>query len=440
MLAAVRYDWFMTLLEAFASLGLATAAGLVIGLERERSAPRDRRGQAFLGGARTHPLVALVGGLSALASREVGAAALVIPFAGLVLLVCLDYAGEVFRDRDRGLTSEAAFILVFLLGVLSLSERALSPLPTRALVVLAVAVVTAFLLSAKPALHPLVRRVSAEDLASALGLLVLAVVVLPVLPDRAYGPYDALNPRHIGVLIVLISAISFAGYAGVRLLGPRRGLGLTGLVGGLASSTAVTLAMSGRAREKPAIADSAALAVMLASTMMFVRVLVVVGLVSRSLLGQLAYPMVAAAAAGAGTSLVFWRRSRTASAEAGALAFSNPFEIAPALRFAAVFAAVLVGAKAATVHLGEMGAYVAGVVAGSTDVDAITLSMARLSGPELAPRVAATAIFLGAASNTVVKGVMALVVGGWPFGRRILGAQLATLAVGAAGLVWTWRA
>ena len=309
-----------------------------------------------------------------------------VPFAALVVLICLDYAGEVLRDRERGLTSEAAFILCFLLGVLSLSERALSPLSTRALVVLAVAVVTAFLLSAKPTIHPLVRRVSAEDLASALGLLVLAVVVLPILPDRAYGPYDALNPLQIGVLIVLISAISFAGYAGVRLLGPRRGLGLTGLVGGLASSTAVTLAMSGRARERPEIADSAALAVMLASTMMFVRVLVVVGLVNRSLLGQLAYPLIAATAAGAGTSLVFWRRSRRIGPEAGALAFSNPFEIAPALRFALVFAVVLVGAKAATVHLGEVGAYAAGVVAGSTDVDAITLSMARLSGRDLSPR------------------------------------------------------
>lgn len=430
----------MTLLDAFASLGLATVAGLLIGLERERSAPRDRRVQSFLGGARTHPLVALVGGLSALTAREVGVAALVVPFAALVVLVCLDYAGEVLRDRERGLTSEAAFILCFLLGVLSLSERALSPLSTRALVVLAVAVLTAFLLSAKPTIHPLVRRVSAEDLASALGLLVLAVVVLPILPDRAYGPYDALNPLQIGVLIVLISAISFAGYAGVRLLGPRRGLGLTGLVGGLASSTAVTLAMSGRARDRPEIADSAALAVMLASTMMFVRVLVVVGLVNPSLLGQLAYPMIAAAAAGAGTSLVFWRRSRRTGPEAGALAFSNPFEIAPALRFALVFAVVLVGAKAATVHLGEAGAYVAGVVAGSTDVDAITLSMARLSGRDLSPQVAATAIFLGTASNTIVKGGMALVVGGWPFGRRILGSQLATLAAGAAGLAMTWRA
>lgn len=430
----------MTTLDAFASLGLAATAGLLIGLERERSAPRDRRSESFLGGARTLPLVALVGGLSALAARELGVAAVVVPFAGLVLLVLLDYAGEVYRDRDRGLTSETAFVLTFLLGVLSVSERVLAPLSTRALVILAVAVVAAFLLSAKPAIHPLVRRISAQELASALGLLVLAVVVLPILPDRAYGPYDALNPFQIGVLIVLISAISFAGYAGVRALGPRRGLGLTGLLGGLASSTAVTLAMSGRARERPAIAESAALAVMLASTVMFVRVLVVVGLVNPSLVGWLAYPMAAAAAGGVGTSLVLWRRSRTTGDAGGAVTLSNPFEIATALRFAAVFAVVLIGAKAATVHLGEAGAYVAGVVAGSTDVDAITLSMARLSGRELPPRVAGTAIFLGTASNTVVKGVLSVVVGGWPFGRRVLVAQLATLVAGAAGLALAWRA
>lgn len=430
----------MTTPDAFASLGLATAAGLLIGLERQRSAPQDRRVESFLGGARTHPLVALAGGLSALAARELGVAALVVPFAGLVALVLLDYAGEVYRDRERGLTSEVAMVLTFLLGVLSVSERALSPLSTRALVILAVAVVTAFLLSAKPTIHPLVSRISAQELASALGLLVLAVVVLPLLPDRTYGPYDALNPFQIGVLIVLISAISFAGYAGMRVLGPRRGLGLTGLLGGLVSSTAVTLAMSSHAREKPAIADSAALAVMLASTMMFVRVMVVVGLVNPSLLGWVAYPMAAAAAGGAGTSFVLWRRSRTVAAATGPVAFSNPLEIATAIRFAAVFAVVLVGAKAATVHLGEAGAYVAGVVAGSTDVDAITLSMARLSGRDLSPRVASTAIFLGTASNTVVKGAMSLVAGGWPFGRRILAAQLVTLTVGATGLALAWSA
>ena len=425
--------------EPFASLGLAVAAGLLIGLERERSKPSDDSRLSFLGGARTHPLLALVGGAAMLSARELGLVAVVVPFGALIVFLALNYAGDVWRDVHRGITSEAAFLLSFLLGVLALTHRVLEP-KQKIFAVASIAVVATFLLSAKPTLHPLARRISTEDVTGTLKFLIVAVVVLPLLPDRTYGPLDVLNPFQIGMLMVLISGLSFAGYAAIRLLGARRGLGLTGLIGGLVSSTAVTLSMSRRARERPEIVESAALAVVLASTVMFVRVVVIVAVVNPGLRGEVAYPMGLAVAGGAAASLALWLRSGRARPGGQEIAFSNPFDLAAALKFALLFAGILLGSKAATTYLGTAGAYAAGVVAGSTDVDAITLSMAKLAatGGPLSHRVAATTIFLGTASNTIVKGVMATVVGGWEFGRRVLGAQLAILVAGTVGAALAW--
>lgn len=425
--------------EPFVSLAVAAAAGLLIGLERERSRPSDAARLSFLGGARTHPLLALAGGVSTLAAREVGVVALAIPFGALAMLLGLNYAGDVWRDRHRGITSEAAFLLSFLLGVLSLTDGVLGSPEHKILAVAAVAVVATFLLSAKPTLHPLVRRISTEDAAATLKFLVLAVVVLPLLPDRTYGPLDVLNPFEIGVLLVLISAISFAGYAAIRLLGARRGLGVTGLVGGLVSSTAVTLSMAGRAKERPDIEDSAALAVTLASAIMFVRVIVIVAIVNPGLTASVVYPMLAAAAGGVGATTALWLRSGRVRTKEEGIAFSNPFELGAALKFALLFGVILLGSKAATIYLGTAGTYAAGALAGTTDVDAITLSMAKHAGVGgVAREVAATTIFLGTAANTLAKCVLAAAVGGWSFGRKVLAAQLAALAAGAigAGLAW----
>lgn len=425
-------------LEPFASLALALAAGLLIGLERERSAP-EHGADSFLGGVRTHPLFALVGGLAAMASRQAGVVVLALAFLALILFLSLNYAGDVLRNRSRGITSEAAFLLSFLLGALAASPDAVEPFRDRALVVAATAVVATLLLSSKATLHPLVQRVTASDVSATLKFLIVAVVVLPLLPDRAMGPYDVWNPFQLGILLLLISAISFAGYAAIRLLGPERGLALTGLVGGLVSSTAVTLAMAGRARERPALADPAAFAVMLASSVMFARVLVVAAVVNPALVGLLAYPMATGAAGGLLACLILWRRALRAARPDTAVAFENPFELGRAVAFALLFAVVLLGSKVASVRLGAGGTYAAGVLGGAADVDTVVLSMAELArAGGVDARVASTAIFLGAASNTLAKGLLAVGAGGLSFGKRVLAAQLLVLAAGAAGAALTW--
>lgn len=420
--------------ELYVSLGLAIAAGLLIGIEREMSAPTDGS-QSFLGGARTHPMVALAAGLSVLVSRETGWPVVVVAFAALVLFLIVNFVDDVRRNANRGLTSEAAFLVSFLLGALSLTRDVIRPAEHKYLAVAGAAVLATALLSAKPALNPLVRRITRQDVVATLKFLILAIVVLPLLPDRPLGPFGALNPLQIGTLVVLTAAISFLSYAAIRILGPQRGLGLTGLVGGLASSTAVTLSMSGRARAEPRLVDSLALSVVLSSSIMFVRMGILVAVAGPRLLRLAWVPLSAMAVAGLLVSLWFYRRSqRTAKGE---LELANPFELWQAIKFAFFFALVLLGSKAATVWLGAKGAYAAAALAGMADVDAITLSLSRLGQGELGPRVAVVAIFLAGASNTVVKAILAARLGGWAFGRRIAGAFGVILAAGAAAvLVW----
>ncbi len=428
----------MDALEPYLSLAAGTAAGLLIGLEREQSAPRKEATGTFIGGARTHPLFALVGGVSMLLSRELGWAAPVAAFAALVAFLAISYLDDVRRAGEKGLTSEAAFLLSFLLGALAAS-RVLQPLAHRVVVVGAVAVVATLLLSAKGELHPFVRQVSGDDLRAALKFLIVAVVALPLLPDRAMGPYGALNPRNLGWMVVLISGISFVGYAAVRLLGPERGLGLAGLVGGLASSTAVTLSMSARSREEPALAGPCAQAVAVASTVMCARVAVLVGLVNGALLGALAAPLAGMGLGGLAAWL--WLRRRTATRPAaGALPIANPFELSTAFKFAALFAAVLVVSRLASDRLGASGLYATGLLAGTTDVDPVALSMAGMAGGAVGLRVAATTVVLALVSNTVVKGGMAWVLGGPAYRRQVAGAFAAMIAIGLLGLAATWSA
>ena len=218
-----------------------------------------------------------------------------------------------------------------------------------------------------------------DDVYATLKFLIVAVVVLPLLPNQTFGPLDVLNPFKVGLMVVLIAGIDFVGYVAVRVLGPGRGLGLTGIVGGLASSTAVTLSVSGRAKEEPALAPSCALAAITASTIMVPRVLLEVAVVHRPLVQDLAKPLAAMTLGGVVAVWIFYRRSRSATGRSADLKLQNPFELTSALKWGLVFVVVLFAAKLLQSLFGESGVYLAGLVAGASDVDAITLSMASLT-------------------------------------------------------------
>jgi uncharacterized membrane protein (DUF4010 family) len=273
---------------------------------------------------------------------------------------------------------------------------------------------------------------------SVLKFLIVALVLVPWLPDHGYGPLDAVNPRSIGWMMLLVAGVSFVGYAATRLLGPERGLSVTGLVGGLVSSTAVTLAMSSRARSDPPVARPAAVAVVLASSIVFLRVLAIVAVASPVLAGHLAGPLVAMACAGLLASAVMYRQGQAASA-ATPVPFRNPVSLSSAFEFALLFSVVLLASKAASVYLGTAGVYAAAVLAGTTDMDAIALSLAGLVPAPVAVPVAATAVVLAGGTNTLVKGIMAVALGGWAMGRHVVLPFGLILGVGAASLLAIWR-
>jgi uncharacterized membrane protein (DUF4010 family) len=410
--------------EPHLSLLTALAVGLLIGLEREQAKP-DTGGSGF-GGIRTYPIFALIGALSMM----VGRASMWIPLvalAGVVALVAIAYLGDTRAGRDHGMTTEVAVIATYLLGALATSSGVLEPMATRLVLVIAVGVTLTFLLSSKHRLHGFAAKVSRDDLYATIKFLIVATIVLPLLPREQLGPLQAINPFSVGLMVVLISGLSFAGFVAMRLFGQGRGILVSAAVGGLVSSTAVTIAFSNRTKHDPSLAPAAAGAIAIASSIMIVRVGVLVAITNPSLLQPMLVPLGGALAGCLLGGLLVFRRAATPR-ESKQIEVKNPFELGSAIRFGLVFAVIVFATKAAKIYLGNQGLYLAALIAGTTDVDALTLSTARQADGEL---VAATiAIMIAIASNTIVKSSIATAIGGRALGKRAFLVGGLTIAAG----------
>lgn len=410
----------MTNVELFYRFGIALALGLLVGLERECS-HADEGQTRFFGGARTFPLIALTGCAAALIASEVTPWFFPVAFAAVAGLVMAAYAATAAKG-DVGLTTEVTSLVVFLCGALAYWDYLL--------LATAVTVTTLALLSLKTTLHDLSRRISQQDIYATLKFAIITVIILPLLPNRTYGPLDVLNPQQIWLMVVFISGISFCGYVLIKLVGPRQGIGLTGLLGGLVSSTAVTLSFSQRSQKASHLARPFTLAITVASTTMFIRVLFEAFVLNPALARVLAIPMLAAAGVGLAACAYLWFTEERTS-EKGEVAVSNPFELGPAIKFGLLFAVILFVSKSAQVYLGNAGVYLSSVVAGLTDVDAITLSMSRLAGEATISHVtAARAIVLAAMSNTAVKAGIVATMGTSSLRRHVLPTFAAILITG----------
>jgi len=421
----------MTFRDAFVSLAVAAAAGLLLGAERQQSALADQKND--FAGIRTFPLISLLGALGALARPVAGLWLLGGLLAGVVAFVTVSHARTAARD-EIGVSTEVASLLAFALGAVA-GLRDLMPDPERFLLVGTTGAAALALLALKAPLHGFASRLSADDVYATTKFVVLALVILPVLPRGAWGPLGVIAPFKIGKMIALVAGVSFAGYVASRLVGAARGLLVAGLLGGLVSSTAVTLTYAGRARDEPPLAPLCAVAITAACSVMFARVLVVVALIDRPLLAALAPALGAAAAVGFGASFVRYRRAGSAPADEGAApALRNPFELRQAVSFGLLYGVVLFVAKAAQLGAGAAGLYLSAVLAGLTDVDAITLSVVDMHRGGLPAATAAAAICLAALTNTVVKVGVAISVGGAAVGRPVAGTLGAGLAAGAAAL------
>jgi uncharacterized membrane protein (DUF4010 family) len=409
-------------LNLFFRFGVALVIGILVGLQREFSF--EERDVELFAGVRTFALMGLLGCSGAYISDLSESP---WPLISIILSLGILLGVTHYVDATKGkvgLTTEIAAVLTVIAGALAYMEQVL--------LAVALGVTITVLLSVKVEAQTIVRHLNREDIFAILKFAVVAAVVLPLLPNVAYGPppFDVFNPYTIWLLVVLISAISFVGYILNKLIGAEKGIGLIGFLGGLASSTAVTLNFTQRSKVSPSLSRAFALAILIAWTVMFSRVLVQAVLVNRALLGILWLPMVASVLVGLVYSLYLYF-SQTRSEEREQMEFENPFELGPAIKFGLLFAVILFISRAAQIYLDASGIYLSALVSGIADVNAITLSMAQLSlGGRLDLQVAARAIVLATVANTIVKGAIVLLGGSRSLRLAILPGYVLMTATG----------
>lgn len=424
----------MSFEEIFFGFLIALAAGALIGLERQQDRTAEQR--ASIGGVRTFPLIALSGALSALASHRMG----VWPIVGALLVVGamlgVAYAKSWDRREPPGVTTPIAALITFLLGVLALHPDLPLDTPHRYLLIVASASVVMALLSFKEPLHRAVRQISDDDIYATAKFVLLALVALPLLPNRTMDPFGVLNPFNIGVMVVLVAGMSFVAYIATRFAGPQKGMATTGLLGGLVSSTAVTVSMATQGRQHPELVLPSAMAILAASSTMFLRVLVIVSILQADLVSVLIPPLGAMCLVGYGVAAILNHRMHRLVPQWPTVQHRNPFELTSALTFGLLYAGVLVLAKIAHVYLGDKGLYMSSLVAGITDVDAIALSMVRFYEEGLGRVVATTAITIAAMTNTVTKALLTLWLGGWTVARHVIPGMGGMVIVGGIVIIW----
>jgi uncharacterized membrane protein (DUF4010 family) len=413
--------WLPAELASLPRYVVALAIGLLMGLERERN-------PAAKAGLRTFALTALFGVLTAHLATEFGERWLIA--VGLLLVGGMMIAAYLrspqLPDSDPGTTTVAALMLCYGLGVLVWHDE------IQLAVMLGIA--ATMLLYFKPELRGLSQHMSRRDLLSVLQFAVLALIILPLLPNQNYGPYGALNPHHIWWMVVLIAGVGLAGYAALRLVGQQRGAVMLGLLGGLVSSTATTLAFSRHARASSAMLPVAVIVIVLANLVVLVRLGVLAAVLAPGVLPVLLPVLLGGLVAG-GVAAAYGVHRLQPQDELPALAMGNPTELRTALGFGLLYALVLLAAAWLSDWLGTRGLYAVALVSGLTDVDAITLSSLRLHNlDKLSVAVAVNVIVLGVLANLVFKSVLTFTIGGWRMARH----AVAGMGALGLGLVAAW--
>ena len=402
-------------------LGLAMALGALIGLERQVGRGPEGRD---LAGMRTFGLYGLWGAAAAYLGDEFGAAAFAIASVAFGGLLAIEY-WALARRGDIGTTSEAAAFAAYVCGVLAWESQEVTAV--------ALAVGVAALLHSKAWLHQVVSRFSEDDLAAVLRFGVLTAVILPLVPNRRMGPYDAINPFEIWLMVVFVAGIGLAGYIALRALGPK-GLAPTGLLGGIVSSTAVTLGFSRMSKRVPEVTDALGAGVLAACGLMYLRVLIESFVVDRTVAARVVIPLIALFVFVEAAAAWWWWHSSRRQGESG-LTVRNPVTVKSALQFGLIYGAV---AFAATILVEEVSASSLSIVAavsGINDVDAITLAATNLvRDGTVEPADGARAVLAAVAVNTLAKGALAVVLGSRALGWRVA-PILATAAIGA-GVAW----
>jgi uncharacterized membrane protein (DUF4010 family) len=388
--------------ELFLRFGVSIALGVLIGIQREFA--YDNHNHQIPAGIRTYSLVGLLGCSGAYLSEVYSSP---IPFVAVLVALCLYTVVLYYLDAKNGIvgltTKMSALLMVFVGAFCYVGELKFA---------VAVAVAITLILSIKVETHELMKHITRDDIAATLKFAVITAIVIPVLPNSLYGPvpFNIFNPRKIWLFVVFISSISFVGYLMSKIVGSKKGIGLTGFIGGIASSTAVTISFVERSKEVPALSKSFALAILVAWSVMFVRLIGVVAVFNSALTGSVWLPLLLASGVGLLYCLYLWRKQEKSHGEE--VTFSNPFKLGPAIKFGLVFTLILFASKAALHYFGSRGVYLSSFVAGLADVDAIAFSLAKLAMEQngLSISMAGRAIVIAAAANTLLKGCL---IFGW---------------------------
>jgi uncharacterized membrane protein (DUF4010 family) len=409
--------------EPWWRFGFALVIGALIGLEREFY--QQREATPDFAGIRTFSLIALLGSVSSFLAADYGIILAALALGGLILMTTVSYSGALLRSKaETGITTEVAAVLTFLFGVLVMGDHAL--------VAIALAVITSLLLTFKGELHGFIRNLSPDDIHVTLQFALVAAVILPLLPNRTIDPLGLLNPFQIWMMVVFVSGIGFSGYVLMKILGPSRGINLMGILGGLASSTATTISFSSASREYPRMAHHYARAVVLASTVMFPRVLLLILVIYPPIALKVVIPFTLMLITGVIFVFVI-QKSKLTQADTihPEYRITNPLKLSTAIKFGLLFAFVLIVVEYAQTFLGSSGVYLASFLTGLTDVDAITLSVTRLAeGAQLSSDVAGVAVIIAALMNTISKGAISYSSGSPELRSPVIKAFILMILVG----------
>lgn len=410
----------MTELESFKLLGIALATGLLIGLERGWRARNLEEGLR-VAGLRTYGLISLLGALCGILAKQFHPSLLGFSFLGLTLILLMAYHKSFERFEDFSITGMIAALLTFTLGALITSGYITLGCAT--------AVVITSLLDFKPVLHDWMKKLEQRELNATLQLLLISVVMLPVLPDQGYGPWEAFNPYLIWWMVVLIASISYLGYFAVKIVGDRHGPVLTGVFGGLVSSTAVTLNLSRLAKQHVGNENALAAGILTACATLFIRTLLLTWILNVSLC-RLLLPSLAVMGFFTYTgAFLLWQNTREFRT-GEEVSLENPFQLGIAIKFGLFLLLILLLSSWLKTYFGDLGTYVLAAVSGLADVDPLTLSMARMSQHSIDIRVATNAIIIAVTINSFIKSLYAMVLGGLKLGNRVASFLLSSVILG----------
>ena len=422
--------------NVFYRLAAAIGIGLIIGLQREHT--YSDQSDRHPAGVRSFTLVGLAGAMTAMLSEQMGAVApFVTGFIIIGMLLVASHISFAIAHKPQegrpvvgsdGVTTSVAVLVVYLLGALSMYGRLLESC--------VVVVVMLWVLSAKEQLHAFAQKLSKEDILATVKFAVISALILPFLPNQAFGPpgLEVLNPHTIWLFVVFISGIGFVGYVLIKLVGPGKGIWLTGLLGGLASSTALTLNLAGRSRENEDYASDFTLGIVLSWAVMYVRLYLICIFLSSALAKPLLLPLLLPVVPALAYALFLKAREFRNHSQKSA-DFTNPFKLLPAIKFGIVFTVVMFVANAARVYLGSGALLACSFLGGAAEMDAVAFSVIDMNlKAGLGVRELVLALLFASLANTLTKGALVCFIGAKSMRRPIIPAVVLICAV-TGGLI-----